>query len=306
MIKQLHILNGQTTLHLFHESGITGETFVWDEILSDGPVLYEVASEEFWQMRRDFVVATFGQGATGYSNLVKNFEKVRAFDNYEEVVLWYEYDLFCQVNLIAILSWFYKQSAHNKVRFSLICVGEEPGYNKLVGLGQLPVRRYPELLENRQSLSESNLRYADTVWSSYTDENPSELAFACVPHPIFQYLGSAIQAHLERFPDHTGLGVIEHEILSCISKESLTNVDFLVRHMLQWQEFYGFGDLQYYYYIKAMKPFINFGNTLALNEAGKQCLDGQIDRSLYPSMNLPFGGSRASEYRRIKNGFEKV
>lgn len=306
MTKQLHILNGQTTLHLFRESKITGETFVWDEILSDGPVLYEVASEQFWQVRREFVVATFGQGATGYSNLVAGFEKVRGFNRYEEVVLWYEYDLFCQVNLIALLSWFYNQKALNKVKISLICVGKEPGYNRLVGLGQLPVRRYPELLEKRKALSEANLRYADTVWNSYADENPAELSFACVPHPIFQYLGKSIQAHLERFPDHTGLSVIEREILQSVSGESLPNVDFLVRHMLQWQHYYGFGDLQYYYYIKSLKPFIEFGDTLTLNEIGKKSLEEQLDRKSFPSLNLPYGGSRASEYRRTSDGFEKM
>ncbi|MGB3465001.1 MAG: hypothetical protein WBA74_07020, partial [Cyclobacteriaceae bacterium] len=238
MEKKLHILNGHTTLHLFQEAGIEGQAVVWNEILSDGPAIYEVGTEPFWKLRKDFVVATFGQGAAGYDQLIRDFEIVRSYREYDEIILWYEYDWFCQINLMAILSWFYQVGVMNDTRISLICAGKEEGYNRLVGLGQLPVRMYPELLDRRRSLSESNLRFADNVWKTYVDDDPSELAFATIPHPVFRYISGAVKSYFTRFPDDTGLNQIEREILETIAARKVLNVDLLVRHMLQWQTYY--------------------------------------------------------------------
>lgn len=306
MTKQLHILNGYTTLNLFQEAQISDQVCVWNEILSEGPVFYEIGTDDFWKIRREFVVSTFGQGAAGYDDVITHFNKIRNYQDYEEIILWYEYDLFCQINLMALLSWFYNQNAFNRVKISLICVGREEGYNQLVGLGRLPVRVYPELLERRKELSESNLRFADSVWYSYAGDDPSELAFACVPHPVFNYLSAAIRSHFDRFPDNTGFNEIEKEILRVLSTESKEDVDTVVRHMLQWQKHYGFGDLQYYYYLKSLSPFIEFGDSLGLNNIGEEFSKTGIDRKLYPSLDLPLGGSSASQFNRTGDTLKRI
>jgi len=109
MTKQLHILNGYATLHLFQEADISSEVCVWNEILSEGPVTYDIASESFWKMRREFIATTFGPGAAGYDEVIAHFDIIRTYSTYEEVILWYEYDLFCQLNLVGLLSWFYRE-----------------------------------------------------------------------------------------------------------------------------------------------------------------------------------------------------
>lgn len=306
MDKKLHILNGHTTLHLFQEAGIEGQALVWNEILSDGPAIYEVATDAFWKMRKDFVVATFGQGAAGYDQLIKDFETIRNYAEFDEIVLWFEYDWFCQINLMALLSWFYNEKVRRETNVSLICVGKEEGYDRLVALGQLPVRRYPELMESRQNLSEANLRFADSVWKTYSNADPSELAFATVPHPVFSYLAGAVSAYFERFPDSSGLNEIEKELLKTINKEEGVEVDRLVRHMLQWQKHFGFGDLQYYYYIRSMEPLLQIGSRICLNEQGKAALKNLTERNKYPEMDLPMGGSSSSSFRRVNHKLEPV
>ena len=299
MTKQLHILNGFATYHLFKEAGIAGDVCVWDEILSEGPCTYHIANDNFWKVRSDFVSQTFGRAASEYETVIEHFSRIRAFEQYEELVLWYEYDLFCQVNLMALLSWLYGAKAYNKAKIQLICVGKESGYDQLVGLGQLPVRKYPELLENRMELSESCLAYADDIWSAYAGDDPRELVAATIPHPVFTYLSDAIQAHFKRFPDQSGLNEIEKELLSYIGQHQPLKLDQLVRHMLQWQHYYGFGDLQYYVYIKKLGDLVAFeSRTLSLTDQGAMALKDGIDRQQYPDLDLTLGGSTTRLFYR--------
>ena len=298
MAKQLHILNGFSTHHLFVKSGLTGDVCVWDEILSEGPGTYAIASEQFWAMRRSFVAAAFGAADEQYDVLIQHFAKIQSYESYDELVLWYEYDLFCQVNLMALLSWLYVAGAHRKTTIQLICVGEEPGFPGLVGLGQLPASKYPALYARRAALSDSDMSYADSVWRAYSGDDPRALAFATSYHTTFTYLSDAIKAHYRRFPDDSGLNEIEHEILKFVSVEKPGDVRRLVRHLLLWQRYYGFGDLQYFYYIKALRAFINFDEPLALTEVGKQALNTGINRGDYPEMELTLGGSNANDYYR--------
>ena len=59
-----------------------------------------------------------------------------AFADHEEVVLWFEHDLFCQVQLIYLLDWFAERKL-GRTKLGLVCIGEFPGIEYFHGLGQL-------------------------------------------------------------------------------------------------------------------------------------------------------------------------
>jgi len=52
-------------------------------------------------------------------------EALSRFSDHEEVVLWFEHDLFCQVQLIFLLNWL-AQRELGKTKLSLIFIGEFP------------------------------------------------------------------------------------------------------------------------------------------------------------------------------------
>ncbi len=65
--------------------------------------------------------------------------KLAAFADYDEVVLWFEHDLFDQLLLVRHLDWFSRRDL-GRTALSLICVGEFPGFEPFHGLGQLERR----------------------------------------------------------------------------------------------------------------------------------------------------------------------
>ena len=299
MADKLHILNGDSTLHLFQQSGIAGDTFVWNEILCEGPVKFEVGDPEFWKIRQAYLTDVFGPGASNYKQLIEEFSILENYEAYDEIILWYEYDLFCQVNLMAILSYLNREGLIHKLNISYICVGEEEGFDRLVGLGQIPVHRYQTHYNNRTALSEADLDFATNVWKSFCSDDPNELDFTLLPHPTFTYLSGSIMAHFKRFPKKsTGLSSIEDQILSYVEENSPGGPDDIVRNCLQNQGYYGFGDMQYFHYIKVMESLLSFQDSITLSDLGKSYLKGEVKRDAIDSMDYPLGGTTASSYYR--------
>jgi hypothetical protein len=63
MQQTLHILNGDATLPGFEQADIDGDVMIWREVLSEGPVMANVASATFWQQRADWISETFRRNA---------------------------------------------------------------------------------------------------------------------------------------------------------------------------------------------------------------------------------------------------
>jgi hypothetical protein len=60
------------------------------------------------------------------AELQEQHAAIENFSNHEEVVLWFEHDLFCQVHLIYLLDWFAQRDLGN-TRLTLISIDEFPG-----------------------------------------------------------------------------------------------------------------------------------------------------------------------------------
>lgn len=276
MENALHILNGDSTRLKFEQSRIKGTAAVWREVLSDGPLSVNFASPEFWQLRKAFFTSFFGVVSNRYEeDVIAEFKRIEKFNAYDEVVLWFEYDLFCQVNLMALLHWFKNQELAG-TKISLICVGWEEGFEGLVGLGEIPTDDYPSLYERRRILGSNDFNLASDAYLAYCSEDPRDLeTFILLPSNVFPYLNLALIAHLKRFPSsETGFNVIEQKIIDLL-KEGNRSLKRLIGAILKWQNLFGFGDLQYLVYLERMKPlFKDFENL----ELAEQLDSGLINR----------------------------
>ena len=109
MSKTLHILNGDSTVEIFDKTTILGDIVVWREMLCEGVIQNEIGSDAFWKSRYDFFESEFNVNKLEYfDKTIKELIKLEELSNYKEVVLWFEYDLFCQINLIAACSYLLK------------------------------------------------------------------------------------------------------------------------------------------------------------------------------------------------------
>ena len=297
MVNTLHILNGDSTLGQFKKTRIQGQTYVWREVMSEGPVQYDISKDEFWKDRIDFMTEYFETNPEAYQKkVIDPFRDLESgIGAFGEIVLWFEYDLFCQINMIALLSWL-KDLEVGQV--SLICVGKMEGHDRLVGLGEISDDEYPKLLQKRVKLNTRELTHAQDVWQTYCSPNPDDLYnFILLKMAEFQYLPDALECHLKRFPyASTGLNEIEQKIMKLVG-EGITEERKIVGALLRWQEHYGFGDLQYFNTISYLKPVLEH------QEDEKQVPNKQSVEKLL-SRAYKLGGAQAKDW--YWNDKEKV
>ncbi len=294
----LHVLNGDATLHSFEKTGIEGERMVWREVLSEGKVPETIGAEPFWKVRSSFFESFFEIEEEEYHELtVEEFEKVEGLSQYEEITFWFEYDLFCQMNLMALLSWFARQELGG-VRLSLVCSGTFPGYSRLVGLGEIDPDQYQPLFEQRQYLKREDLDFAQQFWAVFSSDDPTELHVLAQSRAAkFPYLPAAVHAHLQRFPSvDNGLNIIEDRMIRLVHS-GVRERKKLIGQIMKEDQYFGFGDAQYFTYLKNLYPLLEEEDGLSVNELGAKVLEGKEDFIKWAQHDYYWGGVHFKSYR---------
>ncbi len=97
----LHIHNGDASADVAKQSSIPGEHFAWREALIDGPAPVATNEQEWRRVRAQHLSEAYGvkRGECERESIAQE-KKLASFAVYEEVVLWFVHDLFCQVHLV--------------------------------------------------------------------------------------------------------------------------------------------------------------------------------------------------------------
>jgi hypothetical protein len=137
---------------------------------------------------------------------------------HKEVILWFEHDLYDQLQLIQILDWF-SHHDRGKTALSLICIHTFAGIAKFVGLGQLNAGQLGSLFQTRRPLTQVELTLGSEAWNAYCSPDPEALeAFLSQDTSALPFLKAALLRHLEQFPAlQGGLSRTEREILEVVA-----------------------------------------------------------------------------------------
>jgi len=300
----LHITNGDSLTNYLRELDFNEDILTWREMLCEGKTLTNVGSESFWKTRFEFLNKNYKVSKSWF--IEKTLKEYRSLCNHkqqDEIVLWFEYDLFCQINMLAVISWL---KTHRKyANISLVCSGNEDDTDKLYGFGELDDAYLVQLFENRTELKQDDIEYADYIWQLYCSDSPLPLenAHKFNPESPFVYLESAIKAHLLRFPSiENGLNHIENNILKTANEHTFANQNEFVANLLTHQENYGFGDIQYVNKLESLKKLFTSFDPVKLNKTGKKVLQNQTN--YYAKIRSDFsylGGAKKYSYLYVNS-----
>ncbi len=283
MSSLLHITNGDSFTQRLNTLNLKGDVITWREMLCEGKTLANVGSESFWKTRYEFLHKNYKVSKSWF--IEKTLKEYRSLCNHkqqDEIVLWFEYDLFCQVNMLAVISWLLANRKYAQI--SLVCSGKEDESDKMYTLNELSDEQLLGLYKNKKTLSQDDIEYADYVWQLYCSNNPMRLENLTDFNDYqFDYLDEAIKSHLQRFPSiANGLNNMENSILRATELEKPASRKELLKSILQNQGNLGFGDTQYDRVITRLKPLFTAFNPVKLSKKGKEILDGQT--SYYSSI----------------------
>jgi hypothetical protein len=217
--RQLHVTNGNVAADILNASGIAGKVSITADILHEGPTPAGLPPER-WRKVRARYLAESGYG--GYDECLSSLtEWDRALEehrSYDEVVLWFEHDLFDQLLLIRTLDTLAARDL-GFTRLSLICIGEHPEVRPFHGLGQLNPEQMAALLPLRQPVSKEQIVLARHAWRAFCSSEPVGLEVAIRRDTsVLPFLAGALHRHLEEFPAvRGGLSRTERQALSALS-----------------------------------------------------------------------------------------
>lgn len=175
---------------------VAGEILPWRDVLHEGPVRAAWSAEE----RADFIAAAF---QAERRQVIESFRQREAMlaREHDEVVLWFEHDLYDQLQLIQLLDRF---AAHPHPKLSLVCEAEY--------LGHMKPARAAELFARRSRVTDQQLAEGRAAWAAFTAPDP--LALQRVPCSHLRFLGAALRRQLEELPwAGDGLSRTERAIL---------------------------------------------------------------------------------------------
>jgi hypothetical protein len=233
-----HILNGDALSDQFPKI-LRGDRIVMRECLVEGPVKdIDPDPDSFYTDRISFLNHFYGPvTADDYQRqTISQFDKMKNLPVDAPVNLWFEDDLFCQVNF-----WFVVQLLHKQKQVGpvfLIRPLEKNNY----GFGGFNSEELCELYDERIPLTDLDL--LAKLWPAFQDNNRKKLKdLATRLQKTYPFILPAVQAHLDREPIDGSLGRPEQTLLSIIKDFGTTKFEKIFPEFCRREAIYGFGDL---------------------------------------------------------------
>jgi len=319
----LHVLNGDATRMKLEQSGILGEMTVWADVLHDGPVL-DLAPGEFRQVRASHLSTMTAHSADDIRIQLEQWDAaLERYADHDELVFWFEHDLFDQLALVRHLHWL-SAIDRRSTRFSLICIGAFPGVDNFTGLGPLSPAQLASLFPARVPITDEEVSLGRGTWELFRSPDPRPLAKVAgadgaTPLP---FLKGALRRHLEDFPSsRDGLARSERQILNAVADQPRSAGELFVATQ-RMEERVFMGDLSFWSIARRLatgpRPLLRCdewpalvprqGPPLSLTDAGQAVLAGDADHINMNGIDRWMGGVHltAGEHWRISNALDLI
>lgn len=287
-------------------SSVPGTLSTWPDVLHDGPT--PLATGEDWIRARIQHLASMSA-----EDVEEIRDRYRASDavleswrDRDEVVFWFEHDLFDQLLLIRHLWWLTTNAsdrASHATRFSLVCGTDY--------VGMLKPEQFAPRFEARQPITPEHIRIGAAAWEAYCGGDPERLIpFAATPDAtqqrLFPYLAAAIRRVLEELPSASnGLARSERQILEVLAEGPRTPEQTFIAASRMEEAIY-MGDLSFWAIVTSMydvpHPLVTIDvrerpdrlpeGTLRITGTGRAVLDGRADHVAINGISRWLGGTQ--------------
>ena len=311
-----------STLHITNGDSAAGtmRTFLRDPVISFADVLHEGPApmtetlEEWREARARYLSSDFH---TSYEDVLRDLtssdeQLATAPSQFDEVVFWFEHDLFDQLLLIRALDLIGgSTSPELPSNVSLICIDRFPGVEPFYGLGQLDARQLATLTDTRAPVTPDQYALAAHAWAAFRAPDPRELAqlahlttVAERARAVLPFLGDALTRFLAEYPSVAhGLSRTEELTLSVL-RDGPSTAGKLFRTVQARETSPFMGDWGFYSVLRrlasARTPLLRIDALtddvdihpliVTMTEAGRDVIEGRKDGVALNGIDLWRGG----------------
>jgi DNA-binding transcriptional MerR regulator len=296
----LHVTNGESAGNTLRQTGLGGAVLSWQDVLHEGPVP-AAPPEEVRRIRARFL-SECGWGTE--RSLLDSFERIdRLFEDAlaagRQIVLWFEHDLFDQLQLLQILAGL----PVNAEGVELIQAGDF--------LGSLPPKGLESLWPERRAVSVEMLETAREAWAAFRASEPSGLQARLGPDTSsLPFLSASLRRLLEELPDlEGGLSRTERQLLEPLLERPRTPLELFAANQAREEAVFA-GDAWVWKRLADLGPLVgtDAGDALppppplgeprafavtrvALTDLGRDVLAGNADRVDAAGIDRWLGGT---------------
>ncbi len=294
----LHVTNGDNTASGLARSGLPGDILSWRDLLHDGPVLPADDADAF-RLARGTFIASLGWTDNALdiaSDLAQRDARLVSLTKDDEIVLWFEPDLYDQLQLIQILACLAQVPSAERPTVTIVPAD--------CFLGPLHHGKFAPLYRARRRITDADLAHGAAAWHAFTSPTPDPLLAIAerldrevrartydaridvrLPH-----LAAALRRQLEEYPDlEHGLSRSERQICEALSPgEMPLSKLFLAAHHAS-ESWAWLGDTTFAWYVQRLS---NCAQPLVLHPNGTQVLAPSRDGKGFWERNVvltPFG-----------------
>lgn len=222
-MNMLHVVNGDSAASTLRQTSLGGVVLPWRDVLDAGPIP-DCPRSELLRTRAAFLSGCGWGSAVGLQSSLEQRDRqlTQALGEGQPVVLWFEHDLYDQLQLLDVLTL----AAGVAGVPELIVVGSFPGRPSFRGLGELTADELETLWPARETAAPATLAAAASAWDALRRPDPRALAEqATADIPQLPFLRPALQRLLEELPGPgDGLSGTERRALRVIAAGAATPV----------------------------------------------------------------------------------
>ena len=293
----LHITNGDYAAEQIRAAGLGDHVLPWRDVLHEGPVPPPATLDSLRPLRVRFLA---GQGWGNPVEIAVEFESrdrtLGASAAGEDVVLWFEHDLYDQLQLAQILDWYAGSGLDGASRPSLIQVQDY--------LGPMEPSRVAALFDTRDRVSPSQLAAAQLTWRAFSSPDPRAIERVRSELGALPFMAAALTRQLQEFPSvANGLSRIEQQTLEGLADGPLSVKHlFTAAHPAREDVIY-LGDAVFVRLLSAVAKGQSalvrvdgdlqgwpWSSTVEITDAGRAVLEGRMDRVKTVGIDRWLGG----------------
>lgn len=230
----IHVLPGDAQVGEFAKTGIKGEIVVCREALVDGDVR-AASLDDLWTVRERFLSETYPESNVRYrETVVAEFEKLSGLPAGTEVNLWFEYELFCHVNMWFCV-WLLRDSRAEMFRIAPVTLRDEDIWN---GFGGMTADELKVCYEKRLKFAATDIALGANLWTAFQNRDHARLKeLSKAESECFPFLKEACEAEIEK-------ATRPKQVLQTLRQEGVEDFGEMFAAFRERAGVYGFGDEQ--------------------------------------------------------------
>ena len=303
----LHITNGDSAAERIRAAGLKGDIVPWRDVLHEGPVPGKLGFAQLREVRAKFIAeGGWGTWEDVAASLAERDAMIDTSGDRDEVVLWFEHDLYDQLQLIQVLHRYGTQGPDPH----RITLAVEDEY-----LGMLSAERIRALHGRRAPLTTNPVRLAVAAWNAFSGTEAAAITrLLDEDTSVLPYLGPALRRFLEEYPsERTGLSRSEQQALEAIERGANTMGKAFVASHHEREDAIFLGDTVFASYLQRLsqvkEPLVRFedggliitptpttnlqeywSRGIRLTDAGRAVLRGEVNAVALNGIDRWLGG----------------